>query len=78
MLEEIQADDLPQIVVWNKIDSCERLPEVLHDDNGKILSVAVSARHGLGISQLRDVLAQCALEFESKFRNFNLQSASEY
>lgn len=78
VLAEINAHDLPQILVWNKIDSCERQPEVQRDDDGKILSVAVSARHGLGLEQLREVLAECALEFESKFRNFHLQSVSEH
>ena len=68
VLHEIEAGDVPQILVWNKIDASERTVEVERGEDGKILSVAVSARFGLGISELRACLTECATQFYSQGR----------
>jgi GTP-binding protein HflX len=63
VLAEIGAGDVPQIVVWNKIDQMPGLePEVVRDAYGKILNIKVSAVSGTGIDALRDVLADAARE----------------
>jgi GTP-binding protein HflX len=61
VLQEIGAGNVPQIVVWNKIDQRPGLePEVVRDAYGKILNIKVSAASGAGIDLLRDVLAEAA------------------
>jgi GTP-binding protein HflX len=66
VLEEIGAQDLPQIEVWNKIDLVasgnELSPRVERDplDNGRITRVFVSARSGAGLEELRGGIAEIA------------------
>ena len=61
VLEEIGAGDVPQVMVWNKLDRIPALePEVVRDAYGKILNIKVSAATGAGIDLLRDVLADAA------------------
>jgi GTPase len=63
VLAEIGAGDVPQIVVWNKIDEVPGMePEVVRDTYGKILNIKVSAATGAGIDLLRGVLADAARE----------------
>jgi GTP-binding protein HflX len=63
VLAEIGAGDIPQIVVWNKIDQRPGLePEVVRDTYGKILNIKVSAATGAGLDPLREVLADAARE----------------
>lgn len=60
VLEEIGARDLPQVIVWNKIDLTEAGPGVDRDEYGNIRRVRVSARTGEGLELLRDALAEYA------------------
>jgi GTP-binding protein HflX len=60
VLEEIGAQDLPQIEVWNKIDLAGLEPRVERDLYGKISRVFVSARSGAGLEALRGGLAEFA------------------
>lgn len=75
VLAEIEADQIPQIVVWNKIDACGRDPEVTYGEDGNILAVSLSAKYGAGLDELRSAL--CAVA--AKHRG-NLQAIehSEY
>jgi len=57
VLAEIGARQLPQVVVWNKIDLTEAEPGVECDEYGNIARVRVSARSGEGLDLLRDALA---------------------
>ena len=58
VLEEIGAADVPQVLVYNKIDGVPGMqPEVLRDAHGKILNIKVSAFTGVGIEPLREALA---------------------
>jgi GTPase len=73
VLAEIGAQDVPQVLVWNKIDACERSPEVERDEDGKILSVAVSARYGLGLAEFRQVLTELASGFYAQNQHVSAQ-----
>lgn len=58
VLGEIGAADLPQIVIWNKIDLTHASPGVERDDCDNIARVRVSARTGAGLDLLRAALAE--------------------
>lgn len=60
VLEEIGAADLPQVVVWNKIDLLGGGigPGVERDECDNIARVRVSARSGAGLDLLRAALAE--------------------
>jgi GTP-binding protein HflX len=69
VLDEIGAAEVPQILVFNKIDLLEpsRLPRVLHDEiesgpGARTPRVFVSARDGRGLPELRSLVAQALLE----------------
>lgn len=57
VLEEIGAGDVPQILVWNKIDLTHGQPAIEHDAYGKISRVLLSAGTGEGLDLLRSALA---------------------
>jgi len=57
VLEEIGAGDVPQILVWNKIDLTHGQAAIEHDAYGKISRVLLSARTGEGLDLLRSALA---------------------
>lgn len=77
VLREIEAGDVPQVIIWNKIDACERSVEVERGSDGKILSVAVSARYGLGLAELRQCLTELAGSFYAQSRGANTQPGIE-
>lgn len=58
VLKEIGADHIPQILVWNKIDLKDGTPNVETDEYGKIAAVRLSAKSGLGLDFLRQVLVE--------------------
>ncbi|HAF53752.1 MAG TPA: GTPase HflX [Thauera sp.] len=60
VLAEIGAADVPQILVWNKIDLTRAAPAVERGDCDKIRRVFLSARTGEGLDLLRDALAEVA------------------
>ena len=68
VLAEIGADDVPQILVFNKLDAIdpERMPAELQDmyelDGESVPRVFVSARSGQGLAQLRQMLADRVLQ----------------
>ncbi|THF59233.1 ribosome rescue GTPase HflX [Pseudothauera rhizosphaerae] len=65
VLAEIGAGDVPQILVWNKIDLTRAAPAVERDDYGRIRRVFLSARTGEGLGLLRDALAEAAHDHAS-------------
>jgi GTP-binding protein HflX len=81
VLADIGAADVPQLLVFNKMDAlpAERLPQRLQDDyevDGRpVPRIFVSAAHGDGLSALREALSQRALagvaayEFEEDPQN---------
>lgn len=60
VLEEIHADEAPQILVYNKIDRAGFEPEIIRDPEGRIKAVFVSALTGDGIEELRSAIAEFA------------------
>lgn len=61
VLHEIGAADVPQILIWNKIDMTGAAPAGLErDEYGRIARVRVSARTGAGLDALREALAEVA------------------
>ena len=60
VLREIGADGVPQVLVWNKIDSTAASHGVDRDDCGNISRVRLSARTGAGLTLMRDLLAEIA------------------
>ena len=60
VLEEIGADRIPQLLVWNKIDVAGLKPGIERDEYGKIRRVFASARTGEGLDLLREAIAEYA------------------
>ena len=60
VLAEIGASDIPQILLWNKIDVSGLEPGVERDEYGRIRRVFVSARTGAGLAELRGAIAEAA------------------
>jgi GTP-binding protein HflX len=63
VLQEIGALDVPQILVWNKVDLTAASPGIERDDCGNISCVRLSARTGVGVSLLREALAEVASRY---------------
>jgi GTP-binding protein HflX len=58
VLHEIGAQNIPQILIYNKID-LQGLPAgVKRDEYGKIVSINLSAKTGAGLDDLRSALAE--------------------
>jgi GTP-binding protein HflX len=59
VLRKIEADKVPQIAVYNKIDCTDGVqPHVERDDEGRVQRVYLSAVSGAGIDLLLQVLAE--------------------
>lgn len=59
VLTEIEAGDVPQLVICNKIDNLENIePRIDRDDNGMPIRVWVSAQANLGMELLFEALAE--------------------
>ncbi len=58
VLDQIDALETPQLLVYNKVDLLEgQQPRVETDDNGKVLRVWLSAAHGEGMDLLMSTIA---------------------
>jgi GTP-binding protein HflX len=60
VLKEIGADHVPQILVWNKIDSAALEPSMERDEYDKIHRVFISAHTGAGLDLLRQAIVEFA------------------
>lgn len=58
VLEEINASDVPQLLIYNKIDLIEEGPRVDRDADGQPTRVWVSSLTGEGIPELIEALSQ--------------------
>ena len=76
VLEEIGAHEVPQLVVYNKIDL---LPEgardagVLRDNSGRAVGVNISVTKSLGLDALREAMIERALENGGKGSSENCE-----
>jgi len=66
VLAEIGADTVPQIEVYNKIDLTGVAPAWVRDECGKIARVALSARTGAGVDDLKLALTEFARSRRTK------------
>ena len=77
VLEEIGAHEVPQLVVYNKIDL---LPEgvrgagVLRDNSGRAVGVNISVTKSLGLDALREAMIERALENGGKRSSENCKA----
>ncbi|MES1982181.1 MAG: GTPase HflX [Pseudomonadota bacterium] len=58
VLQEIGAQHIPQILIFNKIDLQGVQPSVKRDEYGRINSIHLSASTGAGVDELRSALAE--------------------
>ena len=58
VLREIGAQDIPQILIYNKIDLQDLPAGAKRDEYGKITTIYLSAKTGAGIDDLRTALAE--------------------
>lgn len=66
VLQQIGADELPQLIIYNKIDRLENVqPKLERDQQGKIRRIWLSAYTGEGIELLRLALQECFPEQSS-------------
>lgn len=76
VLEEIGAHQIPQIIVYNKVDLMT-LPEhpEARDDYGKINELRVSALTGFGLEALRDAIRERAQACKAAVRSHSAYEA---
>ena len=78
VLEEIGAEKIPQLLVWNKIDAADLKPGIERDEYGKIKRVFVSAKTGEGLDLLRYAIAEYAKdEKNSRFGDMDEKDGSD-
>jgi GTPase len=58
VLKEIGAGEIPQILVYNKIDRLQTAPRIERDDEGRVSSVWISAAQSLGIALLAEAITE--------------------
>ncbi len=59
VLQEIEAGDIPQLEVFNKIDAVEKLePRIDRDENGVPVRVWLSAKEGIGLDLLSEAITE--------------------
>lgn len=73
VLDEIDALNVPRILVYNKIDQAGLEPEILRDERGRPKSVTVSALTGEGLDLLRSAIG----EFAHQWREDNPKEPRE-
>jgi GTP-binding protein HflX len=68
VLAEIGAEQIPQILVYNKIDRLQLEPRIDRDVNGQATAVWISAAQRLGLNLLADAVAERLTRFARKAR----------
>ena len=63
VLEEIGAQEIPQIIVYNKIDRLELQPRIDRDEEGRAQAVWISAQKRLGLDLLATAVAERIARF---------------
>ena len=74
MLKELDADKVPQIRVYNKIDRLDRVPRVANNRAGVGRAAWISAVTGEGIPLLLDAIGE-RLQRETLHRVIHLEAA---
>jgi GTP-binding protein HflX len=68
VLTQIGAHEIPQIIVYNKIDRLELQPRLDRDANGQAAAVWISAQKATGLNLLTDAVAQRLTRFVRRAR----------
>ena len=63
VLEEIGAQEIPQVIVYNKIDRLELEPRIDRDEEGRAQAVWISAEKRLGLELLASAVAERIARF---------------
>ena len=71
VLAEIGAAEIPQILVYNKIDLQDIAPGVQHDEYGRICRVFLSAKSGAGLDDLKSALLEARAARQAVEENEN-------
>lgn len=58
VLADIGAQQIPQILVYNKIDRLELTPRIDRDADGRVLGVWISAAQNAGLADLRQAITE--------------------
>ncbi|SFR59054.1 ribosome rescue GTPase HflX [Thiomicrospira sp. ALE5] len=76
VITEVGADEVPQLLVYNKIDLLQPAlePRVDYDESGYPARVWISAQNDLGISALKDALASF---FKGQFVRMHIKLGAE-
>lgn len=77
VLQEIGADHIPQILVWNKIDAAGLEPALERDEYDKIRRVFISAQTGSGLDLLREAIAERAKEHAASLEDAKLFASDD-
>lgn len=77
VLQEIGADHIPQILVWNKIDAAGLEPALERDEYDKIRRVFISAQTGSGLDLLREAVAECAKQRAAGLEDVSLTASDD-
>lgn len=60
VLQEIEADEIPQLIICNKIDRLDGVePHIDYNEEGRPERVWISAQAGLGVDLLEKALTEC-------------------
>ncbi len=69
VLKEINAEKIPQLVVYNKIDLMDNiLPHINYDSDNQPVAVYLSAQHNVGLDYLRQAIVE-KIEYLAKHRH---------
>jgi GTPase len=68
VLTEIGAHEIPQIIIYNKIDRLELAPRLDRDANGQAAAVWISAANATGLDLLTDAVAERLTRFVRRAR----------
>ncbi|RBA24121.1 GTPase HflX [Herminiimonas fonticola] len=77
VLQEIGADHIPQILVWNKIDAAGLEPALERDEYDKIRRVFISAQTGSGLDLLREAIVECAKQRAAGLADVSLTASDD-
>jgi len=79
VLDKIGADEVTQVIVYNKIDMLPDTPaRVDRDETGKVWRIWVSAVTGAGIDDLRKILHEVCYEQADKYQQQDSFEFEEY
>ena len=76
VLAEIGAGEIPQVLVFNKIDMTDRQAGVERDEYGRIARIFLSAKNGAGLDELRLALSEARKIAALQIENLNERETS--